>query len=99
VVLGFALDVVLLVVVVEAVEMTLLVLVVPLAILSLNGGFAFGFGVGGVATAGFRMTFMTFLETSTTKSPPSAMSAIMLGQSRRSKLNAANELTTRRRLS
>jgi hypothetical protein len=54
---------------------------------------------GGVAKAGFRKVFITLRDTSTTKSPPSAISAIMLGQSRRSKLKAAKELITRRRLS
>lgn len=70
------------------------------AILNLNGGFA-SVGVGGVAvvTVGFRITFMTFFDTSTTKSPPAAISASMLGQSKRSKLNAAKELTTRLKLS
>jgi len=54
---------------------------------------------GGVAKAGFRNALITLRDTSMTKSPPSAISAIMLGQSRRSKLKAAKELITRRRLS
>lgn len=54
---------------------------------------------GAVAKAGFRIVFITLRETSMTKSPPSAISAIILGQSRRSKLKAAKELITRRRLS
>jgi len=54
---------------------------------------------GGVAKAGFRIVLITLRDTSTTKSPPSAINAIMLGQSRRSKLKAAKELMTRRRLS